>query len=701
MRKILFGLLGLLWAIPSWANCNLLNPSDMVDFTLQENGIVSNTATDTRDKLQMQVLVIFDGTTFQSVISDFISTPGHYSYTFTVPSDAIAVTIKHNGQGRDLRFSSRFRTPGTYTLSFDVLSANPTIVGGIQLQNIKLERGDTATAYTPYDANCVDRCANLYNYSYRNSEHYELVDGNTLKNLATDTANYFSLQIYDVITKESYLYTSTSTPGKYNLKFTVPNVDNSVSIYHSGKSANLGFFTSRKINPGDYVLSFDLLSANPSVVGGLQLKNISLRPAYCSEIQVASTKYTETVFNPLNTALQSAISVVDSVVSRTIAQAASIATLQSGKQTRPANNTECPAYKQCLLVEDEQGVPHWYQITDPFRDFVAPIITNRVSGSSSTYNPGFTQLEYLRSDGSAYINTNYSPTSKTRIEIVAKVDSGAGNVNIVGSGRGTTGVSSDALLVINSLDDSTAEIKFDPAGTWLHAENVNMLEKNKLSLSATEFSVNGDVKLTNNATIPDTDNRPFYIFQRWRPSIESTNNKVQVYEFSIYENDILVRNMIPAKRNSDGAIGMYDTVTKTFFTNAGTGTFTAGPVVANTDVPANPTWTATWVATPSKGIVAGTVYGEGLCNAVAPSSVDGVPATAANLSDSGWNTVGLNCWCRMTGINVDNEFSPVASVLWISNNPFPSNTNCATSCSDRCVSSMRYSAEYLQALFGM
>jgi len=290
---------------------------------------------------------------------------------------------------------------------------------------------------------------------------------------------------------------------------------------------------------------------------------------YCEKIKIATTKYNESAFSPLNTALQNAISVVDSVVSNTITQAASIATLQAQKQTRPAddpsdaNNTEnCPAGKKCLLVTDTAGIPHWYEIVE------------------SILRTDYTELEYLRSDGRAYINTNYSPTSKTRIEVVAKVDSGAGNVNIVGSGRGTTGGSSDALLVINSLNNSTAEIKFDQAGAWIRSDNVNMLEKNRLSLSATKFSVNGDVKETNDTTIPDTDNRPFYIFQRWRPLIESTNNKVQIYEFSIYENDILVRNMIPVKRNSDGVLGMFDTVNDVFYTNAGDGEFIAGDPVS-------------------------------------------------------------------------------------------------------------------------
>ena len=51
------------------------------------------------------------------------------------------------------------------------------------------------------------------------------------------------------------------------------------------------------------------------------------------------------------------------------------------------------------------------------------------------------------------------------------------------------------------------------------------------------------------------------------------------YGFKITEDGVLKRNFIPAKRNSDNVVGMWDTVTQTFFTNSGSGTFIAGPVV--------------------------------------------------------------------------------------------------------------------------
>ena len=55
--------------------------------------------------------------------------------------------------------------------------------------------------------------------------------------------------------------------------------------------------------------------------------------------------------------------------------------------------------------------------------------------------------------------------------------------------------------------------------------------------------------------------------------------KLKMYYLKLYNNGTLVRDFIPAKRNSDNVVGMYDTVSGNFFTNAGTGSFTAGPAV--------------------------------------------------------------------------------------------------------------------------
>lgn len=51
---------------------------------------------------------------------------------------------------------------------------------------------------------------------------------------------------------------------------------------------------------------------------------------------------------------------------------------------------------------------------------------------------------------------------------------------------------------------------------------------------------------------------------------------LKVFAFQLFENGKLSLNFIPCYRKSDGEIGMYDTVSKNFYTNAGTGTFLKG-----------------------------------------------------------------------------------------------------------------------------
>lgn len=50
----------------------------------------------------------------------------------------------------------------------------------------------------------------------------------------------------------------------------------------------------------------------------------------------------------------------------------------------------------------------------------------------------------------------------------------------------------------------------------------------------------------------------------------------RLYYFYFNQDGTVVFNMVPCYRKSDGGIGMYDLVSKTFLTNAGTGTFTKG-----------------------------------------------------------------------------------------------------------------------------
>lgn len=69
------------------------------------------------------------------------------------------------------------------------------------------------------------------------------------------------------------------------------------------------------------------------------------------------------------------------------------------------------------------------------------------------------------------------------------------------------------------------------------------------------------------------DTYNMYIFN-FNPKDSSRTCVAKLYNFKIYFDDLLVRYFIPSKRKSDNVIGMYDMISRQFFTNSGTGSFT-------------------------------------------------------------------------------------------------------------------------------
>ena len=411
--------------------------------------------------------------------------------------------------------------------------------------------------------------------------------------------------------------------------------------------------------------------------------------SYCeTPIKIATTKYNETKFSPLNTALQNAISVVDTVVSNTITQAASIATLQAQKQTRPNDiaddNEKCPAGKKCLLVEDASGVPHWYEITDPFRDFVAPIIANNVAPASTTNSAGYTQLEYIESTGEQYLDLGYAISKTMGFEIKSRCL----GVAFVFGGR----LSSSSAVSGMNYDATGSRIGIRMGGVMLYDTLVWQ--------EGTDYTVsiqNGNVSIDGRTVSSATYGNDYYTGKAYLFAINNNGhlsttvyNKNRIYYFKMYDNNTLAQHLVPVKRNIDGAIGMYDTVTKTFFANAGTGTFTAGPVVANdADVP-GATWTATWAADATTGVIAGTITGEALCNAVAGTTV-GEIATDAQMNSSDWSNNGTYCRCKIDGINTNGSDVDTTTNKWVW---LTSTSSCLEKCAYYCSNSTKTATEF-------
>ena len=133
---------------------NLANLStvDAVNFSLSD-GVISNTQTDSRSYFAFQLQTFNGNSLLATVASSSISSTGIFSAQFTIPSGTVfdSLRIKHSGSQRDFRLNFPFRKTGTFTISFNVTSVDPTTVGGLSFKDVQVEIG-TATTYEPYQA---------------------------------------------------------------------------------------------------------------------------------------------------------------------------------------------------------------------------------------------------------------------------------------------------------------------------------------------------------------------------------------------------------------------------------------------------------------------------------------------------------------------------------------------------------------------
>ena len=221
------------------------------------------------------------------------------------------------------------------------------------------------------------------------------------------------------------------------------------------------------------------------------------------------------------------------------------------------------------------------------RDFLcklclgAVLIFAPIFSFSATLPSGYTELEYIESTGTQYIEDNNLTTPEFGT-VELKIGAFAGTSGWGSFRVGGWGDLNSAAVDI-ALGGTTADsFLFNYGGDnhWFGSP-VNLTDTNvvkfKFAPDIQKVWVNNELSITADNPVITSHDYPFRLF-KLNHSRYDCNSKI--YYCKVYDgSDNLSREYIPAKRNSDGAIGMYDTVTNTFFENAGTGTFIAGPVV--------------------------------------------------------------------------------------------------------------------------
>ncbi len=209
----------------------------------------------------------------------------------------------------------------------------------------------------------------------------------------------------------------------------------------------------------------------------------------------------------------------------------------------------------------------------------------KISCPAGTYvkMAGYRQLEYLETDNTdnnaQYIDTKYTHNSKNvRGEIgVGVTTSPTKNVNFMGNQSDTnSGYSigyNNGFKMWNKIDGRLqgatnqaleSGVVYDVSFTLTEGDRTltygGRTYSGKITDNVTTYDGAGSIHLFDNGVGESNQNWPG-----------------RIYYARIYEDDEMVLDIVPVRRLSDGALGMFDKKTDQFFGNIGTGNFIAGP----------------------------------------------------------------------------------------------------------------------------
>ena len=190
---------------------------------------------------------------------------------------------------------------------------------------------------------------------------------------------------------------------------------------------------------------------------------------------------------------------------------------------------------------------------------------------------GYTRLQYIESTGTQYIDTG---VVQDVLNFWVDMDVSFANTN----GRYLFGVSNNSPMYFGRAQGGPFEMNQQYTSLYSgQNKRVNLQwgknpDNNKMKLLVT---IDGRQDYLISSQDGGVINNNFTLFANNGGSYLSGKLNGRIYFAKIYKEDILAFDGIPAKRNSDNVLGMYDTVSGNFFTNAATSgdDFTPGPTV--------------------------------------------------------------------------------------------------------------------------
>jgi len=193
---------------------------------------------------------------------------------------------------------------------------------------------------------------------------------------------------------------------------------------------------------------------------------------------------------------------------------------------------------------------------------------------------GYTELEYIQSSGTQYIDTGVAHTEKVRFyldvtildpitTVTSEIKSVFGCLEInkrIGVNTYHYSYTMYQFLYTTGSRDNNFPVRYkqNVRGTCSFLENTFTDVDGSTTYVATPTSFTGS---------------NIYIFAVNNQGTPSNYGSSRMYNLKLYNSSTLVRDFVPCRKDSNSTYGMFDLVSQTFFGNSGTGTFIPGPEV--------------------------------------------------------------------------------------------------------------------------
>lgn len=203
------------------------------------------------------------------------------------------------------------------------------------------------------------------------------------------------------------------------------------------------------------------------------------------------------------------------------------------------------------------------------------------SGLPSEYQ----QVEYIAGTGTQYIDTGTTVSKGSIITVIFEISTAENNIVMYGWRRSGayTGV---YQLYINANEGHELIIagvsSLGVGNNYLYSistQNTIVFDTASEVITVNGENADCNYSLANGKAFDSSGSsayNPYLFALNNRGSAVALASNTKIYGYTVTQDGTELQNFIPCYRKSDGVIGMYDTVSRTFFTNSGTGTFIKG-----------------------------------------------------------------------------------------------------------------------------